>query len=114
MIERLDSNFIPEDKRLLMACKAAVQSIVPDADLILYGSRARGDAQEDSDYDLLVLVDRQTDVELEKAIVDRLFPLELQTGRVLTMLVYNRAQWNSPIYQAMPFHRNVTQEGVVL
>ena len=46
------------DKDLLERCRWAVRHVVPDADIILYGSRARGDAQEYSDYDILVLVDQ--------------------------------------------------------
>jgi uncharacterized protein len=114
MIERADWSGMAADRRLLALCKAAVREVAPEADLILYGSRARGDAREDSDYDLLVLVDREADMDLEKAIVDRLVPLEVRTGKVLTVVVYSRAQWDSALYQAMPFHKNVTREGVAL
>ncbi len=100
------------DRQLLAECKAAIREVAPGAGLILYGSRARGDAQEDSDYDLLVLVDREVDMDLERAIVDRLVPLEVRTGKVLTVLIYSRSQWDSAQYRAMPFHKNVTREGV--
>jgi len=100
------------DRRLLAECKAAIREVAPEADLILYGSRARGDAREDSDYDLLVLVDREVDMDLERAVVDRLVPLEVRTGQILTVLIYSRTRWNSAQYRAMPFHRNVTREGV--
>jgi excisionase family DNA binding protein len=35
--------------------------VVNPAKIVLFGSRARGDAREDSDYDLLVIVDAATD-----------------------------------------------------
>ena len=113
MIERADHNNATADRQLLAECKAAVGGW-PEAELILYGSRARGDAREDSDYDLLILVDREADMDLERAIVDRLVPLEVRTGMVLTVLVYSRAQWDSDLYRAMPFHKNVTREGVAI
>lgn len=91
MIEKADWNKTGADRRLLTECKAVIQEAVPDASVILYGSRARGDAQDDSDYDLLVLVDRAVDVQLERAIVDRLVPLEVRTGKVVTVLIYNRS-----------------------
>jgi predicted nucleotidyltransferase len=112
MIKRTDRNDRTADRQLLAECKAAIREVAPEAGLILYGSRARGDAQEDSDYDLLVLVDREVDMDLERAVVDRLVPLEVRTGRVLTALIYSRSQWDSAQYRAMPFHKNVTREGV--
>jgi len=112
MVEITDRNDRTADKQLLAECKAAIREVTPEAGLILYGSRARGDAQEDSDYDLLVLVDREVDMDLERAIVDRLVPLEVRTGKVLTVLIYSRSQWDSAQYRAMPFHKNVTREGV--
>jgi len=114
MIRNVNENMTALDQQLLAECKAAIEEVAPDASLILYGSRARGDAREDSDYDLLVLVDREQDMELEQAIVNRLVPLEVRTGKVLTVLVYSRSQWDSALYRAMPFHKNVTREGVLL
>lgn len=114
MIRNADENTTTVDHRLLAECKATIVEAAPDASVILYGSRARGDAREDSDYDLLVLVDRDSDMELEQAIVNQLVPLEVETGKVLTVLLYSRSQWNSALYRAMPFHKNVTREGMLL
>jgi len=112
MIEKANENKTAVDHQLLAECKAAIAEVAPEAGVMLYGSRARGEAREDSDYDLLVLVDQEPDMELERAIVDRLVPLEVRTGKVLTVLVYSRSQWDSALYRAMPFHKNVTREGV--
>jgi predicted nucleotidyltransferase len=111
MIQRA-SNLGRADQGFLTDCRTAIQEVASDATVILYGSRARGDAQEDSDYDLLVLVDREPDMELERSIVARLLPLELSSDKILTVLVYNRSQWDSRLYRAMPFHKNVTREGL--
>jgi predicted nucleotidyltransferase len=102
------------DIGLLSECKSAIQQAAPGADVILFGSRARGDAQEDSDYDLLILIDSEHNVAVDRSIVEQLFPLEMRTGKVLTFFVYQRDQWNSPLFQAMPFHKNITKEGMVI
>jgi len=102
------------DAALLQRCKQAIRAVVPDADVILYGSRARGDAKEDSDYDLLILVDRPVTTPLREQLVASIFPLELESEAVLTLIPYNRDLWNSKLHRAMPFHENVDREGVSL
>ena len=103
-----------EARALLAQCREAVWTVVPGAEVILYGSRARGNARTDSDYDLLVLVDGEVDWRLEDQIRQRLYPLELATGAVLTVHAYSRRVWNSPLYRAMPFTQHVERDGIVL
>lgn len=102
------------DKALLDRCRQAIRRVVPDADIILYGSRARGDAQEYSDYDLLVLVDQPVNIALKDRILSSIYPLELETEAMLTLVTYNRRQWESLPYREMPFHENVERDGVAL
>jgi predicted nucleotidyltransferase len=80
------------DIELLKSCKKAIRQVVPDADVILYGSRARGDADEYSDYDILILVNGPADIALDTKFVKQIFPLELESGAVLTLMAYNRQQ----------------------
>jgi uncharacterized protein len=51
---------------------------------------------------------------LEDQIRLRLYGLELETGAVVTINAYNRSDWCSPLYRAMPFTQNVEREGIVL
>jgi len=103
-----------EDVELLKRCKKAIRQVVPDADVILYGSRARGDANEYSDYDILILVNCPANIALETKFVEQIFPLELDSGAVLTLMTYSRQQWDTPLYRAMPFHENVDRDGVLI
>jgi predicted nucleotidyltransferase len=102
------------EQELLEQCRDVVREIVPDAEVVLYGSRARGEAGPESDYDLLVLVDGPVDWQLEDRIRRRLYKLQLESGAVVTINAYNRADWHSPLYRAMPCHHRVEYEGIVL
>lgn len=110
----LEQNLLPADIELLKRCKAAIKEILPDAELILYGSRARGQAAPDSDYDLLVLTDQQADLDLEEELRSEIFDLQLEYDVVLSVFAYNRGQWSSPLYRAMPFHKNIDREGIAV
>ena len=100
------------DQSVLEQCKRAIGAAVPDARIILYGSRARGDAEVDSDYDLLILTDQTPSVRLDEAILDRIYPVELETGAMISFVVQNTTNWKTPLYRAMPFHQNIDREGV--
>ena len=103
-----------EERTLLTRCRESIRSLDPDAEVILYGSRARGTAQADSDYDLLILVNGAMDPQVEARFRQRLFPIELETGKVLTIIAFSQSEWNTPLYRVMPFHQNVENDGVVL
>ncbi|MFA5863242.1 MAG: nucleotidyltransferase domain-containing protein [Phycisphaerae bacterium] len=103
-----------KDIDILRQCKAAIKNVADNCEVILYGSRARGDAREDSDYDILVLINGPVDMKLEDAIRSELYPLELETAAVITLLVYNREQWSGFPHRATPFYKNVEREGVLL
>ena len=108
------SDATPQERELLARCKAAVTAVAADAEVVLYGSRARGEAGEHSDYDLLVLAGGPVDTQEEDRIRSALYPLELESGAVITLIAFSRTDWDSPVYRAMPFRRNVEREGVVL
>jgi predicted nucleotidyltransferase len=96
--------------------KDVVNKVVPDAEVILYGSEARGDAHEDSDIDLLILVDQETLTYNEVIdITDPLYDLEIQNNCNVSIspLVYTRKQWYNRPFQT-PFFINVMNEGVRL
>jgi predicted nucleotidyltransferase len=99
---------------LLEQIRQAVREVEPDAEIVLYGSRSRGDAVIESDWDLLILVDGPTTDERTDRIRHRLYEIEWESGEVLSSIVRNREEWNSGIYQTLPFHQRVEQEGIKL
>ena len=90
-----------------------VEQIDKKAEVILFGSRARGDEKPDSDWDLLVLTDHPVDLRQERTFRDALYDLELETGEPISLFVYYKEDWLTR-QRVTPFFQNVTREGVRL
>ena len=103
-----------EEVALLDAIKRTVMEVDPHARVILFGSHARGNANADSDWDILVLSSVERRVQVEGPILDRLYDLELEWGETIIPLVYTYDEWNDPVRQCSPFVMNVAKDGVAL
>jgi uncharacterized protein (UPF0332 family)/predicted nucleotidyltransferase len=104
----------PGDRPLLTQILEAVHSVEPHAQVILFGSRARGDATPESDWDLLILLDGSNDAGRQDAIRSRLFTLQLESAESITQIVHSRDEWESVLSQVDPFHANVEDDGIDL
>jgi predicted nucleotidyltransferase len=99
---------------LLKRVKQAVHEVEPKAEIILYGSRARDEAETESDWDFLILVDGPVNDARVDAIRHQLYEVEWECEEILCSIVRSRQQWDSSLYQAMPFHQNVERDGKLL
>lgn len=99
---------------ILQRIKFLVLQNEPSAKVYLYGSRARGSAKPDSDWDLLILLNHENiSNEDENKITDTLFELEIEIGEVISPMVYSEKEWFSK-YKVTPFYSNVMKEGRLL
>lgn len=99
---------------ILAEIKKIVRNKEPNAKIYLYGSRARGTAKPDSDWDILILInsDRVT-TEIEKDISDSLYDLELEKGEVISPMIYTMNEWRTK-YKVTPFYHNIMREGQLI
>jgi len=102
----------PSKAGLLAACAAAIRQVVPEAEVILYGSVARGEETPESDIDLLVLVPQEVTYELKRKIRDQIFEIELEHDQVIATMIYQGTKWNSEPLNFMPLYRAIVREGV--
>ena len=93
--------------------RQSISSIDPKAEVILYGSRARGDERTDSDWDILILTDYTVNLQTERKFRDKLYDLELETGEPFSVFAYSKNDWQTK-QRITPFYQNVTQEGILL
>lgn len=102
-----------EDNTLLKIKDTALTTIPLGSKAILYGSRARGDARSDSDWDILILLDKDR---LEQSDYDNVsYPFVLlgcDLGTVINPILYTKKEWES--YNFTPFYENVNRDGIVI
>ena len=74
--------------------------------IILFGSTAREEAEEESDIDVLIIADGVTQKEVSKIA----FQILLKYGEVISSIVEDKQQFEK--YKDYSFHRNILREGV--
>lgn len=104
----------PEEDDFLRRVKAAVRAVEPSAEVLLYGSRARGDANPLSDWDFLILLDGAVDRERERRARHQLYDVELATERLVSSIIRSREEWQGAKARWTPFRENVRREAVAL
>ena len=90
-----------------------VNSVDSKAEVILYGSRARGEERADSDWDILILTDYPVNLATEDKFRDKLYDLELEINEVLSLFIYSKEDWQKR-QKISPFYHNVKREGIAL
>jgi predicted nucleotidyltransferase len=100
-------------EEILKIIKKKLASVNPEARIILYGSQARGDARENSDWDLLVILNKS---KIESSDFDTIsypiFELGLNEGVFFSTKLYTKAEWEQRSFT--PFYKNVEKEGIRL
>jgi len=100
-----------KSENILVVIKKLVEERDSSAKIYLYGSRAKGNAHKDSDWDLLILLNREKITsEIENEITSPLYDLEFETGEIISPMVYTLKEWNTK-YNVTPFYKNVMKEG---
>lgn len=100
-------------KNISKLIKQKIAEIDSKAQVILYGSRARGNERADSDWDILILTDYDADLTTERIFRNKLYDLELELGESFSVFVYSDIEWNTKQIST-PFYFNVTNEGIRL
>jgi predicted nucleotidyltransferase len=98
-------------QQIFQEIQALKRQILPNEKMILFGSQARGDAREDSDWDLLVLLDKEKS-DFHKDYDNYANPfaeLGFKYGAYISAKVYTVNEWNS---NPSIFRHNVELEGI--
>ena len=85
----------------------------PDAEIRLFGSRARNDARPDSDWDVIVIVDDDhISTSLFSSIGNPLYDYADDNGIEINPIFYTRKQWQNR--HPSLFKRNIEKESIAI
>lgn len=92
--------------------KFSVLEILPGSEIILFGSRARNENLENSDYDLLIIAEKQLDSK-EKLKFQALIRKQLAIRNILADIIV-QSKADISVKRKLPGHivRSIMQEGV--
>ena len=102
------------DSSTLERIRTIGQQILPKgSQLWLYGSRARGDNRPDSDWDLLVLLNRPQKEDTDFAAISYpLMEIGFDLGQYFSVHTYSQQEWKNMSF--LPFYKNVERDKIEL
>lgn len=102
-----------KENEILKKLIKEIKKVVPEAEIILFGSKARGDDNAESDIDLLILIG-SNDREKKEKINDVCFQFELEYDILTSPLVHTKEEWHSFPYNVSEIKYFIERDGVRL
>lgn len=100
-----------KDQLILSEFADRVRRLYPEARIWAFGSRARGEAATDSDFDICVVID-YADRKANRKIQDIAWEVSFAHGLVITAFCYNTDEFTRGPVSVSPLVLNVLREGV--
>lgn len=102
------------NKFILNKIIGVVENTAPDAEVYLYGSRARGTSKKMSDWDILILLNTPlVSFDFETRFLDKFYEVEIETGEVISPLIYSKNDWITR-HISTPLFLSIVNEGIKL
>lgn len=103
----------PTDSAIAQELKHRIARVVSVLEFRVYGSRARGEASSESDFDIYVLVETLTSTQRQQ-IEDIAWEIGFEHDRIIAPIVVTRHQLEHGPFGANPLHFTIEREGVLL
>ena len=101
----------PNDLQIAQQLKRSLKEITPLLNLVVYGSRTRGDASPDSDLDIYIEVPDITP-QLRRRISELAWEVGFENGRVISTFVVTSEDLQTGPVGASPLVKTVVAEGI--
>jgi len=82
-------------------------------EVVLFGSKVRGDDDKESDIDLLVLTSQPVSWKERKAINHALYEIQMAYDVITSLLITTVTEWNEGAFSVLPIHEEIKHQGVI-
>jgi uncharacterized protein len=103
-----------KDRRIAQRFKSLLQEKVKLHQAIVFGSRARGDSDPESDMDVLVILDEPKTPQVRNAVSDCAWKAGFPEGVLVASVVFTREECDAGPERYSPFVESVRTEGIPL
>lgn len=100
------------EKKAIREATRMLKEKFPVRDIVLFGSKARGDDDPDSDIDLLLVTARSIHWKERRAIIHTLFDLGMKHDVIFSILDTTETDFDKGIFTAFPIYQEIIREGV--
>ena len=100
------------EKKAVLEASAMLREAFPVKEVVLFGSKARGDDDEESDIDLLVLTSQPVSWNERKAINNALYEIQMKYDIIISTLITTVTEWNDGTFSVLPIHGEISDQGV--
>jgi predicted nucleotidyltransferase len=102
------------EKNVTERIKAKIMEKDPTAEVILFGSHARGDANKDSDWDILILVNiLNYEKNMDRGYITALTAIELDIEEPIQTIIIRKDDWETR-HVPTPLYQNIKEQGIRL
>jgi predicted nucleotidyltransferase len=99
-----------KDRGVALELKNRLAGLVQLVDFCVFGSRARGDAMEDSDMDVFIEVEN-LDKDLKERVQDTAWEVGFENFMVISPLIFTRDELENSPLRSSPIVRVIKEEG---
>ncbi len=112
-MKKIDSiKLAPNELKALDKIRKGVTTLVTVDSIILFGSAVRGERDDESDIDLLIITADKLDRIESHRITDMVFEINLRYDTNYSIIVLDKKTWEEGVHSSMSIKKNIEREGV--
>lgn len=114
-MKTLDEIVLTANQKLALTdLKKKLEEKFDITEIAVFGSIVRGEADNESDLDLLIVTRNPMQRSLRHLITDIVCEINLNYDTNLSTLVVDKTSWETGLYSVLPIHEEILKEGIAL